>query len=142
MKRMRLLVILLGMWAVSVYGDEAQPQVDTIDIFEAVRIAEGLLFNEPHLADSYANRDIELARAIKYTTSRLGSRVGGTIQEFDLDTGEFMSEYPASETEYNRRLRKKLAGRIYWLVDFDYTEYVLGRDIIYYIDAETSELIE
>ena len=138
--RRQLLAISLGMCfftvAGSVYADEAQPQVDTIDIIEAVRIAESLLSNELGYADDYATLELEIKDVVRYTTPhnwKSRERDGTTV--YDPETGE-----PVPESEYY--LSDKLAGRVYWLIYFTPTgRFVLDGAISYYIDAETSELI-
>ena len=121
MKKRQLLAILRGICffavATSANGEEAQPQIDTIDIFEAVRIAESMLLSHTYYVDLYANRKIEIESAVRYATQRnLESRSQGTVHD-------------------------ALVDRVYWMVSFSYTKPILDGGRIYYIDAETSELI-
>ena len=146
MKRMRLLTVLLAMCfftaVVSAGGNEAQPQVDTIDIHEAVRMAEGLLLNEPHYADYYANRELVISDVEKHDTQCNFLLVHSNSKVRlckDMQAGEFLQLHP--EDVYSEYIFEKLEDRTYWLVYFAPAGAVLGGDIAFFIDVESSELI-
>ena len=144
MKKRQLLAILLGMCfftvSVSADSDKTRPQIGTIDIYEAVRIAEDLLLNDP----DYVDRKLAISTIEKHYTQCNFLLVDVPCVCEDMQADKYVQLYPLDA--YYKRIFDGLEGRIYWFIYFslitDPSKIVLDGDIAFFIDAETSELID
>ena len=146
MKKRQLLAILLGMYfftvAASADSDRPRPQTGTIDIYEAVKVAEEMLLNEgQHYVQEYKDRKLVIDIIEKHYTQCNFILVRSKVCVCnDLQADKFAQLY--TEDVRFKDIFEELENRTYWLVYFAPAELVAGGDIAFFIDAETSELID
>ncbi len=123
MKRKVLFIILGMIYFVVMTAANAHEIQSEIDIFEAIAIAETMLSKKDkrkHI--EYENGILEIGLAQKYTS----------IRRFEtINQGSLISAIKL----------ERLEGRRFWQIYFAPSEIVVGGDIEFFIDAETSELI-